>query len=535
MSGSSHIANLSAGEKRALLAQLLRKQAARAEQYFPLSYNQQGIWFLYQLAPESAVYNVNFAARITSELNVPALRRALQTLVDRHPSLRTTFPGHLGKPVQRIHEHQTLQFTETDGTAWSEAELNSRLIAEAYRPFDLEHGPLLRVSLVTRAAREHILLLVVHHIVIDFWSLAVLLNELGVIYPAECAGVKAALPPLATDYTDYVRWQAEMLAGPEGERLWAYWKSQLAGPLPILDLPTDRPRPPLPTYRGASHDFHLDEALTARLRALAKDQGATLYTVLLALFQIVLSYHCGQDDLQVGSPMVGRSRSEFEGIVGLFTNPVILRANLCGNPDFATFLAAARKTVLGALEHQDFPTVVLVERLQPFRDLSRPPLCEVMFVLDKPHRLAEPGAPTYAAHENGLRMNPGGLVLESFLLERRAATLDLVLLVLETPGSLSASMRYNTDLFDQATIARISVHFATLLRRVVEAPAIRLSALKELLAKMDRQERATLHAANRTINLQRLQQVKRKVLSASHLGNDEGQGMPKYTNANGRY
>lgn len=529
-SSSQWIAALSAAEKRALLAELLRKQAARG-QFYPLSYNQQGIWFLYQLAPESAVYNVNFAARITSELNVQALRRALQALVDRHPSLRTTFPGHLGKPVQRIHQHQTLQFEEIDGTAWSEADLNSRLIAEAYRPFDLECGPLLRVSLVTRSAREHVLLLVVHHIVIDFWSLAVLLSELGVIYPAQCAGVKAALPPLATDYTDYVRWQAEMLASAEGERLWSYWKSQLAGQLPNLDLPTDRPRPALPTYRGASHDFHLEEDLVGRLRALAKNQGATLYMVLLAIFQIVLSYHSGQDDLQVGSPMVGRSRSEFEGIVGLFTNPVILRAKLSGNPSFVEFLGQVRKTVLGALEHQDFPTVVMVERLQPVRDPSRPPLCQVMFVLDKPQRLADPGTPAYAAHENGLRMNPGGLVMESFLLERRAATLDLVLLVLETPGALSASMRYNTDLFDQATIAWISANFATLMRRVIEAPAVGLRALKELLAKIDRQEQARLHAEHRTVNLQRLQQVKRKVLSASRLGND-GQGMPKYTNAN---
>jgi hypothetical protein len=449
--------------------------------------------------------------------------------------LRTTFPANLGKPVQRIHQRQTLQFDEVDGTAWSEAELKARLIAEAYRPFDLERGPLLRVSLVTRSAREHILLLVVHHIVIDFWSLAVLLNELGVIYPAQCAGVKAVLPPLATDYTDYVRWQAEMLAGPEGARLWAYWKNQLAGPLPNLDLPTDRPRPALQTYRGASHDFHLDADLTGRLRALAKDQGVTLYMVLLALFQIVLSYHSGQDDLQVGSPMVGRSRSEFEGIVGLFTNPVILRAKLSGNPSFTAFLAEVRKTVLGALEHQDFPTVMMVERLQPLRDLSRPPLCQVMFVLDKPHQLAEPGAPAYAAHENGLHMNPGGLVMESLMLERRAATLDLVLLVLETPGALSASMRYNTDLFDRATIARISVNFVTLLRQAIEAPGTGLLALKELLAKTDEQEQSRLHAEHRTVNLQRLQQVRRKVLSASHLGDDLGQGMPKYTNANGRY
>ena len=192
-----------------------------------------------------------------------------------------------------------------------------------------------------------------------------------------------------------------MLASPEGERLWAYWQKQLAGQLPVLELPTDRPRPPIPTYRGASYDFHLNDELSWRLKALAKAQGATLYMVLLAAFQMMLSYHTGQEDLLVASPVVGRSRAEFEGIVGLFTNPVILRANCCGNPTFEAFLGQVRQTVLAALEHQDYPTVLLVERLRPARDLSRPPLCQVMFVLDKPHRLAEPGAPTFVLGETG--------------------------------------------------------------------------------------------------------------------------------------
>jgi non-ribosomal peptide synthetase component F len=218
--------------------------------------------------------------------------------------------------------------------------------------------------------------------------------------------------------------------------------------------------------------------------------------------------------------MVGRSRAEFEGIVGLFTNPVILRANLSENPAFLAFLGQVRQTVLAALEHQDFPTVLLVERLRPFRDLSRPPLCQVMFVLDKPHRLTEPGTATFVAGETGFRMNPGGLVLESFPLERRAATLDLVLLRIETSGSLSASMRYNTDLFHPATITRMSGHFETLLRHVVAQPAIRLSALKALLAETDGQEQARIRNKHRELNLQKLHQVKRKAVSASHLSND---------------
>jgi len=336
-------------------------------------------------------------------------------------------------------------------------------------------------------------------------------------------------------YTDYVRWQAELLAGAEGERLWTYWQRQLAGQLPVLDLPTDRARPPTQTYRGASHDFTLNDELSGRLKSFAKDHGTTLYMVLLSVFQILLSYHTGQEDLQVGSPMVGRSRAEFEGIVGLFTNPVVLRANLSGNPTFVAFLGQVRQTVLGALEHQDYPTVLLVERLRPSRDLSRPPLCQVMFVLDKPHRFAEPGSPTFVAGETGLRMNPGGLLLESFALERRAAALDLVLLIIETPGSLTASMRYNTDLFDPATVARMSAHFEALLRHVIGQPAASLNVLKELLAAADRQEQTRIRTEYRELNNQKLRQVKRKAPSASHLANGDGQGIPKYTNANGRY
>ncbi|MGD0949190.1 MAG: amino acid adenylation domain-containing protein, partial [Candidatus Binatia bacterium] len=484
---SQRVADLSPAERRSLLATLLRKKASAAPAHYPLSYNQQGIWFLHQLAPESMVYNVSFAARICSDVDIPSLRRAFQALIDRHPSLRTTFSAHSGKPVQQVHKHLKVHFEETDASAWCSDELKTRLVEDAYRPFDLERGPLLRASLFSCSTREHILLLVVHHIVIDFWSLAVLLTELGVLYPAERAGVRATLPPLDLQYTDYVRWQAEMLASPEGERLWAYWQKQLGGQLPVLDLPTDRPRPPMQTYCGASHDFSLDDELSAQIKALAKTQGATLYMVLLAAFQVMLHYHTDQEDLLVASPMVGRSRAEFEGIVGLFTNPVFLRANLSGNPTFQAHLGQVRQTVLAALEHQDYPTLRLVEQLRPTRDLSRSPICQVMFVLDKPHGLAEQGGPAFVLGETGLRMNPGGLVLESLPLERRAATLDLVLLAIEAARSLSISVRYNTALFDAATIARLARHFEALLRHVVTQPDARLTALKDMLAESDRQ------------------------------------------------
>ena len=525
---SQRIADLSPAEKRALLAKLLRKEASESPPFQPLSYNQQGIWFLYQLAPESMVYNVNFAARIRSNVDIPALRRAFQALVDRHPALRTTFSVLSGKPAQQVHQELGVHFVETDASGLNSEVLQSRLLEEAYRPFDLERGPVLRVNLFTCSAQEHVLLLVVHHIAIDFWSLAVLLTELGVLYAAEKAGVQALLPALDSQYTDYVRWQAEMLAGPEGERLWAYWQKQLSGQLPLLELPTDRPRPSLPTYRGASYDFHLNDELSRRLKELAKVQGATLYMVLLAAFHVILHYHTGQEDLLVGSPVLGRSRVEFEGIVGLFTNPVILRANCSGNPTFEAFLGQVRQTVLAALEHQDYPTLLLVERLRPARDLSRPPLCQVMFVLDKPHQLAEQGAPAFVLGDSGLRINPGGLELEALPLEHRAATLDLVMLTIETAHSLSVSIRYNSELFDAATITRIAKHFETLLRHVVTQADARLNALKSILASMDKQELAATRQQYREANLQRLKTVKRVPVSVSQLSSDgtSGYGTP---------
>lgn len=507
------VGDLSPLQKRALLSALLQKRANEAASYHPLSYNQQGVWFLYQLAPESSVYNVHFAARITADLDVLALRRAFQTLIDRHPSLRTTFPVQFGKPVQRIYDSKKVHFEEVGCRSWSPEELKQQLLEEAYRPFDLERGPLLRVSLFRRSAREQILLLVVHHIVIDFWSLAILLDELNTLYPAESVGVKAALRRLGSVYADYVRWQAEMLEGPEGERLWAYWRKQLGGQLPVLELRTDRPRPAIPTYRGGSNDFTIDAELSSGLKRLSKSHGATLYMTLLAAFQILLSYDTGQKDMLVGSPMVGRSRAEFEGIVGLFTNPVVLRADLSGKPTFREFLGQVRHTVLDALEHQDFPTVLLVERLRPPRDLSRPPLCQVMFVLDKPHNSTQSGAPAFAASESGLRMNPGGLVLESVPLEHRAATLDLVVLIFETQDSLAVSLRYNADLFDAATIGRMSRNYELLMRSILQEPTVKIDSLKQTLANADSLHQSSVWGKQKKVNIQRLTHFKRRAIS----------------------
>ncbi|MBV9385175.1 MAG: hypothetical protein JOZ78_01980, partial [Chroococcidiopsidaceae cyanobacterium CP_BM_ER_R8_30] len=253
----SHISKrtdaLTPAQKRVLLSQLLQKRSAKS--VLPLSSAQQSLWFLYQLAPQSWAYNVLFTGQIRSPIDIPALQGAFKALVERHPLLRTTYTVCDNRPVQLVHEQMGIQFEEVDASAWSEDELKGCLVETARRPFDLERGPVLRVNLFTRSATEHILLLAVHHIAVDFWSLIVLLDELRVLYPAQ-KGAKgdngnslSPLPPLMWQYKDFVRWQTEMLASEEGERLWTYWQKQLAGELPVLNLPTDRPRPPVQTYR----------------------------------------------------------------------------------------------------------------------------------------------------------------------------------------------------------------------------------------------------------------------------------------------
>jgi non-ribosomal peptide synthetase component F len=254
----------------------------------------------------------------------------------------------------------------------------------------------------------------------------------------------------------------------------------------------------------------LDANLSSALKTLAREQGATLYMVLLSAFDLLLSFYTGQDDLLVGSPMAGRSRAAFESIVGLFTNPVVLRADLSGNPTFQALLTQNRKTVLEALEHQDYPTVLLVERLRLPRDASRPPLCQVMFVLDKPHRIAQQEASGLDADDTGLSMNLAGLVLESLPLERRSATMDLVMLIIETPGSMAASIRYNTELFEAVTIAHMARQFVLVLDQIVQDPLSRLESLRHLLATAERQQAEGIRKDWRESHSRRLRLLNRE-------------------------
>jgi natural product biosynthesis luciferase-like monooxygenase protein len=440
----------------------------------PLSYGQRALWFLQQLAPESRAYNVMLAAQVHSQVEAATLQRAFQALTNRHAALRTVFRLSGGKPVQCVQEHQTIEFNILDAASLDWADLKRRAVEESHRPFDLEEGPLLRVSLFTRSSSEHLLLIIMHHIAVDFSSVAILLNELAVLYGAEQAGTAAALPVLNHQYLDYARWQMEMLSGPEGERLWAYWQSQLGGELPVMSLPTDRPRPQAQTFRGATRSFDLSKDLTARLKRLAEAERVNLYALLLSSFQILLCRYTGQEDILVGSPPVGERKPEFQGVVGFFHNPVVLRADLSGNPRFVKFLSQQGHLIRSALEHQDYPFSLLVERLQPTRDLRVSPIFQVMFVLYEAERQAVLPA---SAGEGQRRVSLGGLELEFLNLDEQVSMLDLTLTIIEEPESLSVSLQYNTDLFDESTIICMADNFRALLERVVADPQQRIRDL----------------------------------------------------------
>lgn len=460
-----------------------------------LSQGQRALWFVQQLAPESTAYSIVSALRIVSDVDAGALRRAFQLLTDRHAILRTTFPVVAGEPVQHVTDQVEVSFEELNASAWSAIELDQYLDAEAHRPFNLETGPLFRIKLLKRDAREHVLLIAAHHIIADLWSLAILLQELGDAYKG------VSLPALNFNYADYVRWQDEMLASAEGDRLWSYWQRQLAGELPVLELPTDRPRPLVQTYRGTSLSFEIDATLTQQLKQLGQENGATLYMTLLAAFQVLLHRYTNQDQFAIGSLTTGRSLEGLSRVVGYFVNPVVVRADLSGTPAFETLLGQVRETVLSAFEHQDYPFATLVERVAPDRDPGVSPLFQTMFILQKAPVLNDEGLAALALGRAGARMEVGGLTLESMALDQRIAQFDLTLSATEVGGTLVSSLQYNTDLFEERTISRLVKNFESLLEEVVADPSRSIAALPLLSETEQFELSAAWRAAQRDFNL----------------------------------
>ena len=448
---------------------------------YPLSQGQQGLWFLYQLAPESPAYNLAFTVRIRSHLNVPALQRACQQLILRHPTLRTTFAQGEQEPWQKVHEYQEVHFEEINAATWDWDKLTTRAIAAYRQPFDLEQGSVLRVNLFTRSPQDYVFLLTIHHIAVDGFSFGILLDELRLLYQGENLGQEISLPPIKSQYQDFVQWQHQMLTTPVGEELWRYWEQQLAGELPVIKLPTRQHRSPITNNQGASYNFNLTPELTAHLREMAKAQGATLYMTLLAAFVVLLHRYTGEEDILVGSPVNNRSRGEFDSIVGFFVNMLALRVNIGGNPSFCAFLSQVRSTVLAALAHQDYPSPLLVERLQHKSDRSYLGIFPISFNLLQLQQVTEVIGLSLSTQAKAIA-DWGGLSLEPFVIPQEEGQNDLVLNMVETTESLLGTFRYNSDLFDAAIISQMADNFQTLLEGIVAHPQQQISKLPLLRA-----------------------------------------------------
>ena len=472
----------------------LEKSEADRFKRYPLSYNQQALWFLYQLAPESAAYNVMYAVRLQSDLDLLALQQAFENLVDRHEVLRTTYGQAAGKPFQTVHRHLKIPLQIKEVFDWGEEDLHRWLTQASELPFDLSQGPVLRANVLiqlssndTLVTKEPIFLLVAHHIAVDLRSLELLISELCKLYDAAKADTQALALSPALQYEDYVFRESKRLAGPEGDKLWAYWRKQLAGELPGLNLPMDKPRPAVQAYHGACHTFELDEALTVNLKELAKTTGTTPYMLLLAAFQVLLFRYTHQEEILIASPMLGRSAA-FQQTVGYFANTVILRANLSGNPTFEKFLGQVRHTVLEALAHQAYPFSMLVDKLQPMRDLSISPLAQVSFSWNQTRHKQTKGNPQ-GVHE--------GLLVETLALGQQGAAFDLMLTIQDdTVGTLKAAFTYNTNLFYPSTIQKLAHRLQTLLTAIVanpqqkisEAPLLKDAERSQLLSEWSRHQ-----------------------------------------------
>ncbi|MEI2581295.1 amino acid adenylation domain-containing protein [Scytonema sp. PRP1] len=452
--------------------QSITRQANR--QSAPLSFAQARLWFLAQLEPDSAAYNVVDAMQLQGNLNVDVLQQSLDAIVAHHEVLRTNFIAEDGNPVQVIREPQSVELKVIDLMDCPDERTTvvQRLQQEAQRPFNLSSDLMLRACLLQISPQEHILQLVMHHIATDGWSMGVLFEQLTTLYQAFLEGRRNPLPELPIQYGDYAVWQRQWLSGEVVEKQLKYWKQQLAGATPALELPTDRPRPPVQTRQGAKQFFVLPKNLSVSLSLLSRQEGVTLFMTLLAAFQTLLYRYSGQQDILVGSPTAGRNREEIEGLIGFFVNTLVLRTDLSGNPSFRELLQRVRSQGMSAYANQDLPFEKLVEELQPERSLSYHPLFQVMFVLQNVPRQT---------------LELPGLSICALEVDNFASQFDLTLSIEETEQGLRGVWEYSTDLFEADTIRRMSGHFQTLLEEVTANPQQHVNKLP-LLTATERQQ-----------------------------------------------
>ena len=476
-SPANNLFNLSE-QKRLLLEKLIRQEGLdspvataipshdRAKPV-PLSFAQERLWFLAQLEPHNYSYNIPLAVLLNKHLKVDVLQQSFCEIIRRHEALRTSFPVGNDGPVQRIDPFTGFILPLIDLSAMPEDQIarESQQIKdeEACFCFDLSEGPLFKAKLVRLKSEEHLLLLTMHHIISDGWSMEILYQELSLLYEAFSSNKPSPLPELPVQYADFAVWQRQWLQGEVMEKQLTYWRQQLKGALPVLELPADRPRPPVKSYRGGTHSFELSKDLVASLKAISRRQGATLFMTLAAALKVLLFRYSGQKDILIGTPIANRNRVEIENLIGFFVNTLVLRTDLSGNPSFLELLGRMRETALGAYTHQDLPFEKLVEDLQPERDLSRSPLFQVMFVLQE--------LPASELKLSGLAVDRVEVV------DIETSKFDLTLSMTEDKKNMSASFEYNTDIFEADTIKRMADHFMILLEGIVAGPEQLISEL----------------------------------------------------------
>src|SRR5215510_4290458 len=441
---------------------------------FPLSFAQERIWFMDQLEPNRPIYNLPDTHYFKGPLDFDALQRTLTEIVRRHESLRTTFQTVDGEPVQVIAPPQPFSLPVIDLSQLppQERQAQAQRLADedAQQPFDLSRGPLMRVQMVRLAEEEHLLLITMHHIVSDGWSIKLMARELETLYLAYTAGESSPLPELPIQYADFAVWQREWMRGELLEKQMEYWREQLGGELPELELPMDHARPARQSFRGAAESLEYSGETLRRLKEIGRERGATLFMTLLAAFDVLMWRYSGQTDLLVGTPIANRNRTETEGLIGFFVNTLVLRTKVNGNGTFRELLDQIRETTLRAYEHQDVPFEKLVEELQPERSLSRHPLFQVLFTL-----------------QDGGELKLTGLELQWMDTENEIAKFDLSFFISETSNGLYTWFEYDTELFDRPTVARMLQHFEVLLEGIATNPDARLSELP-LLTEAEREQ-----------------------------------------------
>lgn len=509
---SARVAALSPEKRKLLLQSLNNKKASVSPQIikthretnrFPLSFAQQRLWFLDQLQPGNPAFNIFLPIRLTGQLNLKALKRSFNEVINRHEALRTIFTLINGEPFQVIIPNLELNIPVIDlqQSPAREAEVLQLTHQAAQLPFNLAKAPLLRVTLLRLATTEHVLLLAIHHIIADGWSIGVLTRELNILYKSFCQNQPSPLPDLPIQYVDFAVWQRQWLQGEHLAAQIRYWQHQLAN-ISVLQLPTDYPRPTVQTFRGARQAFVLPKPTLEKLKVINAHKGITLFMTLLAAFQSLLYWYTGQEDIAIGTDIANRNQSETKDLIGFFANQLVLRTNLSGNPTFEELLQRVREITVDAYANQDLSFDKLVDIINPERRLNRSPLFQVKIILE---------------NTQSSNLDLTGLTVSPAKLENPTTQLDLLLELTEKQEGLVGVLEYDTDLFNDTTARQVLNNFEAILHHIIEQPNIYLQDLIKKITQSNKQNELIQNQKTKAEYQQKLKLIKRKIIQTHNM------------------